>query len=114
MSCKKESKAPPVIPPRIEVTLHSNDVRGQSSEIWLTTKQDTLTHKKINITLPEGQLIAPQAKLTKDYSGIVFVSMNADEKTTGIYYCKLDGSGLKKIADASTDANSGVTLQGVY
>lgn len=114
MSCKKEAKSPPVVPPRSQVTLHTKDVRGQSSEIWLTTKQDTIKQEKINITLPEGELISPQAKLMKDLSGIVFVTMNAEEKATGIYYCKRDGSGVKKIADAPTGANSGVTLQGVY
>jgi hypothetical protein len=113
MSCKKEAKAEsPVV--SVPVTLYTKDLRGQSSEIWLIVNNDITQQEKINVTPPEGQLIAPQARLTKDASGVVFVTMNADEKEMGIYFCKRDGSGLKKIADTPTGTNSGITLQNVY
>lgn len=112
MSCRKESKAetPVEYPQRFVFT---KDTRGQSSEIWIS-RIDGTEQQKVNITLPAGELIAPQARITANKQGIVFVAMNADEKETAVYYCKLDGTGLKKIADAPAAANTGLTLQDTF
>jgi len=113
MSCSKEAKAesPIVYAP---LTLYTKDVRGQSSEIWLIGNNDITKQQKINITLPAGQLISPQAKLDRDATHVIFVTMDANEKETGIYSCSITGGDVKKIADAPTGANSGITLQDAY
>ncbi|MET6996932.1 hypothetical protein [Chitinophaga defluvii] len=113
MSYQKEAKAesPIVYAP---LTLYTKDVRGQSSEIWLIANNDITKQQKINITLPAGQLIAPQAKLDRDASRVVFVTMDANEKETGIYSCTITGSDVRKIADAPTGTNNGITLQDAY
>jgi hypothetical protein len=112
ISCRKESKAEtPVV--HQQLFLFTKDTRGQSSEIWIS-RADGTEQKKLTITPPAGELIAPQAKITQDKQGLLFVTMNADEKATGIYFCKLDGTGLKKVADAPTGANTGLTLQDTF
>ncbi|WP_343704102.1 hypothetical protein [Chitinophaga sp.] len=112
MSCRKESKAetPVDYPQRFVFT---KDTRGQSSEIWIS-KIDGTDQQKLNITLPAGEFIAPQARITANKQGVVFVAMDAEEKETGIYYCKLDGTGLKKVAEAPTGTNTGLTLQDTF
>lgn len=112
MSCRKEAKAEsPIVYP--QMILFTKDVRGQSSEIWVS-KTDGTAQAKVNIQLPAGELISPQARITANKQGIVFVAMNAQEKETGIYYCKIDGSELKKVVEAPAGTNEGLTLQDTY
>lgn len=114
LSCKKEAMAEgPGFAQPLNKFLFTKDFRGKSSEIWVSNNDGT-GQTKVNITLPAGQLVAPQARLTVDGKGVLFVAMDNNENTIGVYYCLLDGSGLKKVADAPGIDNSGITLQGTY
>lgn len=114
MSCKKEAMAEgPGFPQPLNKFLFTKDFRGKSSEIWMSNI-DGSGQTKINVTLPAGQLIAPQARLTADGKGVLFVTMDDAENTTGIYFCLLDGTSLKKVADSPGVENSALTLQGTY
>lgn len=115
ISCKKEAMAegPGFINQPLNKFIFTKDFRGQSSEIWISNNDGT-GQAKINIALPAGQLIAPQAKLTVDGKGVLFVTMDSSENTTGIYYCLTDGTGLKKVVDGPAVNNASLTLQGTY
>ena len=83
-------------------------------EIW-TSKLDGSNKTKIPISVPSGFFIDTDAHLTPDGQNVIFTMYSsATPRISHIYTCKLNGTGLKRIADGSTTPNKVFILNGAY
>lgn len=114
MSCTKQTMAqgPGLIQPLNKI-LFTRDTRGASSEIWISNPDGTGL-QQVPVALPAGAMVSEQVRLSADGKTVIFVTMDEQENTTGIYSCAIDGSGVKKMIEGTTELNKRVTLQGTY
>lgn len=115
MSCTKQTMAqgPGLIQPQNKI-LFTKDTRGAfSSEIWISNLDGTGL-QQVPVALPAGVLVSEQVRLSADGKTVIFITKDEDENTTGIYSCAIDGSGVKKIIEGTTEQNKHITLQGTF
>lgn len=111
ISCKKsaDAESPISVPNKVAFIKY---ISGGMNEIWLMNYDGT-GQTKINITLPDGQIIGDDVRIAPNGQKLFFIVM-----TTGIgaankediYTADVDGKNLKKLYDMP--AGSGHTNLG--